>query len=476
MAGYGEGWGALSGTEIWNSARTAAYLKNGLAPSGVEVKNCLACFGIGVAVEDNDFTGYTVPEQDLAPWYDPDAPESADFAGLLISEITGLQDSPYSRSVVSTINGGGAFGRLTTSPRQVAVRGLLMGRTCCSIAYGMRWLVSALAHSEPDCSCAAGTFCFLTCCPDIQGDDFGECGIGDEREPRAREFDRYSEFFRTACGAGLVSGPTVTDRIGSSCGCGGCTALEVEFVIAMGPYMFGDPVRCLDQGSFADLEAICAIEPVVPECELTVSAEGECPECGADIIWVRGTTAQCDDCGNCPDDADFPCYDDPFCPQPSPPPQPPIPTSVCAPCAPPFVKRLSCQVDRTSIKDWFDAVVNVEVYSGARPIRNLRILAYPNPLGLDVDQFADCDACAGFAIRYIPCESVMTVDGACRTAVITCPESTATDADGNLIAIDGTPFNYPVLSCTSWLVVVEADADGIADDAWVTIDIQPREA
>jgi len=616
MAGYGEAWATLDGHEIWNSARTASYLHNGLAPPGVDVGSCVACDGIGVAVEDDDWVRYILPELDEAPWYDPDVPESADFAGLLVTEITGLDDSPFTRTMATTLNGGGSFGRLAVNARTVMVRGLLLGRTCCAIAYGQRWLTRALIAEVDGCSCDQGAFCFLTCCPETTTATDTVCEPHLPRPPRPPEWTNYGRFFRTTCNAGMLEGPKVTDRLGTGCGCGGCVALQVEFTIGMGAFLFGEPVPCITDMPFDPDTAYCALE-ILEECceplelygcetetvaicvvnegiitdqgpfpsgpgavgmavtlwrrddndlifvpsgatlgyvtgwlpgetytaevnawgslglqlqltdqadvEVVISPESEhnatltftptaatdrlrvwadsvlepgtllitteaeielptdeqagCPECGGEIIWVPNLgVAKC--AGACGDDPDDTCVIDPRCPLPPPPPVPPLPDTACGEeCDPLNVRQLCCNVAADEIGDWSDAVVAIEIYSGTgTPLRNLKVLAFPNPLGFDPSVFDECDACAGFMVTYVPCDATMRIDGACRTVTVQCQGSSELNADRFVRAVDGAPFRHIVLDCTDWTICVYADDDNIADDATVSISIIPRSA
>src|SRR5690606_20259608 len=99
------GYGHACGVERWNNERGGASRTGRPLPGipclrpatavvndcGCETAHCLYCDqGSG---EDG---AYLSPELDDAPWYDPDIPESAEFAGLFVEDITGF-DSTVTR-------------------------------------------------------------------------------------------------------------------------------------------------------------------------------------------------------------------------------------------------------------------------------------------------------------------------------------------------------------------------------------------
>jgi len=157
-------WAALEGSEIVNAARCRAYLLAGYGPPGLKVEGECDCpeEQLRVLVGCDD-APYSTPADDLAPWYDAAIPESADFAGFFPTSFEGLE-STYTREVTDTLNGG-LLGRLRAEPRTLVWRGLLFGRTCCSVAYGLRWLTSVLRQARCGAECGGEKLDILVCCP-----------------------------------------------------------------------------------------------------------------------------------------------------------------------------------------------------------------------------------------------------------------------------------------------------------------------
>lgn len=98
------------------------------------------------------------PVSDPAPWYDEVFPESADFLGIWIEEITGT-DSTMSRGIESRLSGsgGGVLGPLRAKERQLGFRAKAFALTQAGMEYGMRWFVNVLSGDQCDtCSpCSA---------------------------------------------------------------------------------------------------------------------------------------------------------------------------------------------------------------------------------------------------------------------------------------------------------------------------------
>lgn len=237
-------YGALCADELWNAARLKAYVENGIAPPLFSIK-CSGCEGLDQILPCVDseppVEGYQLPELDPAPWYDINVPESKNFAGLLVTDVT--MSAPYTRSVTDNIVSGSVLSRLRTKGRTLVITGWLIGKTCCATTYGLRWLTSALG--EPPCSdlgCVGCDFDFLDCCPSIgTGEDDCVRANGEVfvRPDSDSEYENADQYWRRLHGVGVVDGPNVLDCKGRSCGCGCGAILQVEFTLqSSSPYLF----------------------------------------------------------------------------------------------------------------------------------------------------------------------------------------------------------------------------------------------
>jgi hypothetical protein len=164
----------FNSSEIGNNERVTAYLKGdpvngieGLANPNMSVAASCGCTNARPLYCDQGSGvdgAYTSPRLDDAPWFDPDVPDSEEFAGFFIEEMTGF-DSTVSREFTDGAISGGSLGPLRLAGRCMTVTGWLLGRTCCGTEYGLRWLQEALMGNNFCEDCAYGDLYMLKCCP-----------------------------------------------------------------------------------------------------------------------------------------------------------------------------------------------------------------------------------------------------------------------------------------------------------------------
>lgn len=188
------GYLTFGGEEIANHARTEAYLREGYTPVG----------SVTTAEEPDDLVmlaqilgdpgGYSTPVNDRAPWVESGDPDTWDFAGPIILEVTGADGSTRSADVTEFANDGGVVGRARYGTRTIAVTALLAGRTGASALAGLAWLSSALAGSS--CvSCMGEELCAFSALPD----EFTDGPIRDA-DPVTEPVDRRVDGWRASRG------------------------------------------------------------------------------------------------------------------------------------------------------------------------------------------------------------------------------------------------------------------------------------
>lgn len=437
---------AIGSSEVWNTARTRAYLENMGSPfaSGAEICTCET-----LTAESLGDDPYTTPDDpnSPAPWFDEDTPESGEFLGFMVLTVTGLDDNPRARNVVNAVNGGGVFGPVRALPRTITVTGLLIGASCCGSEFGMNWLSEVLSGCTGD-SCDGDCVTFYNCCP---GEELSEEEFNDRHRRTLR---------RTA----LVSGPTVLDRQGTgscargSCG-GGGDIIQVEFVlVAASPWAWSDPVPLLDVG--------------VP-----IGGTGDC------IDWcVRGGLGF-DECAA--SECSFhPCVAaDDACADPrNPVPRPPTPTapdaSFCVPIAP---ERECYELDLSDRPQWMTDVPTITVRAADEELRNIRITMFERQNGTTqtCEEIADANRCAplnDFVITYVPPGGAVVIDGQIGRATIECAGDcrTAATVFGDQ---DGGPVRVRELSCALYCMCIETDPlYPPSPDATVSVSVSGRGA
>lgn len=449
----------MCGTEIWNRERTYQYARHGLVSTNIKQGSCASIPDLIACVEDQPPVpdGYRLPELDPAPWYDPAIPESWNFAGLLVLEAK--LSTTLDRRLTQNIGHGGTLTRARFGGRTLDVHGVLLGKTCCAVTYGLRWLTQALLGSFCG-ECEGCDMTFLTCCPVDSGED--DCLVMFEdgapvpyyrsSAPGSLEWQRGSDFARQMFAAGLISGPDVVACHGSSCGCTCSNMTEVDFTIGIGnPWLYR-------------LENVLASEVALGHDE-----EGECDPCA--VTFVKS-----DDCVFCPDPGD--CGDDPDCGDP--PIKPPVgnlPQNECG-CIPLHSKRVCVPVPAST--EWFEQALIIELYAGASPLRNVQIRAFQNPLGYDccdaaiTGYFDDCAACATLLVDYVPAYGTLVFDSAKRRVTLDCQGHTRS-ATKNLSTTQGLPFRWFEFGCQDSCVMFDVDCENVAADATATVRSAGRE-
>lgn len=155
----------VGGVEISNPLRTMSYMANvgnSCLPTVPWVGSCCPCPewlptqpGLGLVlppgntlvadgppVDDLPALTWTTPEADDAPWYDPSVPESADFLGVMIEEMT--LGVPWSREARSRRTGA-ALGPGRLGGRELNAVGWVYTRSAAATWYARQWLFEALA-------------------------------------------------------------------------------------------------------------------------------------------------------------------------------------------------------------------------------------------------------------------------------------------------------------------------------------------
>lgn len=436
----------LGGVTISNAAQVYAYACEGIKPHTMTIRDC-ACPKLAQML--GDLTGYTRPELDNAVWYDPARPESGEFAGLLITDIKGLESAPVDRTVTNRAGDGAVIGRARLGPRVITVKGLLIGSSCCGIDYGMTWLSSALRGSFA-CgtgSCGGDDLSYLACCPACDCDEIEDADVA----------ACAASSFRTLREVALTREPQITGRVGGYCSCcDTCPALEVEFQLTAGrPHALLPAVTVADETPW-DVD----------------SDTGEC------VTWVVGTG--CADDAGCDTSDAATCMDTALaaigCAT-TVPPDLPVPSNSCA-CEP-MTRARTCIAIPSSVLTpiWSDVVLDLEIYAGANALRGVRVRFYPNPLGFaSIDDLNTCDFCAEINITTVPASSTLRIDGSTRRVTVACPGGDEAGAGAAVSGTNGGPYLWPVLDCgVPYIACFEADAATIADDATITVRVISRE-
>jgi hypothetical protein len=233
------------GCTEFNGAQTFAYLGCGSSDSRIRVLE-EPCFRLYEDPDTGDVRVWTDPQADGAPWFDAAFPESSDFLGIYILNITGT-DSPLQRQVDPRTGGmgGAVFGPLRAKPRILGFSAVAFARSESAMEYGMRWLTDVFQgdHESPCTPCDAEIM--LACSEN-----------GDDRW--------------TVRSVGLVEGPVWGETPVAGLGCLMRTANWA--MASQHPHLFKCPTTVLSPSTLYNAGACSPIEDWLSVTE-TVSAD-----------------------------------------------------------------------------------------------------------------------------------------------------------------------------------------------------------
>jgi hypothetical protein len=450
----------LDGVEFVNDARTRAYIENGLGPAGLSVQCDTLCPDMLEVIGCGPEGGFVSPLADGAPWISTSYPESRDFLGLLVTDFEGLQ-STLTREVHPVLNEGAILGRLRAGHRTLSWKAYLVGRTCCSVAYGLRWLTRQLSGPSACAgSCTTSTLDLITCCPEFPDDDSSVSGVvgggyggtiygspsygGPDQTVMLTEpvfpvqESANDRAFRTLYNVGLIEGPLITEQVRVGCGCGCSEIMQVEFTLVAGkPYLYQNAIT------------------IVENHPLSFGVPTEYPEL--------------EDCTT------FDCAVNPDCPPPATPPLPVLTDNCYVTPVLPTATRIS--VPRNYWPDMSDVVPIITIYSGTSPLVSTTLDFYESVSGEPCGELVGltgltCNpACGTLKIPYIPADSMFVIDGRINKMSVICPNRSSVQPGEKLTSGE---WGWPVFSCYGFCFELITDQDILNASATVTFELVPR--
>jgi hypothetical protein len=242
----------VAGYEVANDNRTLTYVRRTIPDPRLEVSLCgeqsngtgysdtyvdeylpdpfwpgdLCCYCR--ATDDSNDGLYVSPEADDAPWYEPARPASADYLGIMSSEIH--VESVLARSVTPRSGGGATVGQLRPLPRTLTFTGVMVAASPEGMAYGERWLTDVLSGSLCAPGCPADDAVILPACPP---------------DTVTTDEERLT-WFRTLAEVGIGHGPVFAPV---DAAVPDCLLQQVTFTLVAGiPHLLGEP-ECCDSGT-----------------------------------------------------------------------------------------------------------------------------------------------------------------------------------------------------------------------------------
>lgn len=469
-----DGYFELDGVEIINVSRTEAYAK------GMPWFKPL--FGNPFLATMLGHREYRTPLQDDPPWADPDDIDSYDFLGVYPLSVEGIDSSTRSATVIESTVDGGVAGSVRHGTKQMPFNVALVAASEAGAVYGAKWLRMALNGSV--CGPGGGfggALCYLSSEPlmeplsdipdgaqyavlsggsaSMQADtpllEGGNAATtvteeqftgGDADDPvplllrSTSIFDAESDttpedcltpYLRSLRKTTVITGPTVTSR--RTLRSGGAVWTATFTIVAGSPFEVGPELEVVR--GFLD-----------PDVEVPW-ASGTAPD-GASID-LDGFLVP--DESECYPPLVQPLYD-PLNPAILLPPSvPSVPLGYFDP--PVNWQRRMFTIPRQYIPLWGEVVPKVTIHTKDADLRSLRLRFYADPF--EVGDIADdpCAFCGDIIVSYIPQGYSMTLDGVEETVTVVGPGGVEQRADSLVFSSDGTPFDWPVLSCGFGYVV-----------------------
>lgn len=109
------------------------------------------CFGCGSSItyDDSwpglaDMLGDTTYRPELAPWYSTQVPQSAEFGGIWVMDVKGLDAATTQRDITESAGDGGSAAASRVASRRIQFDALLVACTNAGLNHGLQWLKDKL--------------------------------------------------------------------------------------------------------------------------------------------------------------------------------------------------------------------------------------------------------------------------------------------------------------------------------------------
>lgn len=399
------------GTEIINTARTIAYARDGRAGWLVDdtnVDEVAALFGDAP---------YDSVLQDEPPWYDPDDPNTWQFYGVYLLDVTGLEDSTRSVSITESVQDGGTMSRMRFATRTVVFHALLLGVDNGAVRAGFEWLKWATTGSvcsDVSAACAGGDLCYISAIPDIDVSSL------------AYPNQCLDDYLRTLHGVIFTDGPQVLNKKITS---DGQHIWDVQFTaVAAFPWAFG-----IETPIVTDMFSPDQLNP----------AAGAYADVGQVTIDVP-----------CPTLLYQPMFD-PLCPMLVAPPSVPNVTLSCFALPTQWI-RYAIQIPANVVPTWNQLVPKVVLRTGIDGARMVRVRFYSDVLDqFDLGAIDQCSFCGDFLVSYVPPNCTFTIDGSTKSIKAE-TAGVVRNAASVVYGSDGGPYLWPELTCGySYIMTVD---------------------
>jgi hypothetical protein len=465
------GFVRYDGVELTNHARVKAYAEMMGLSFFVEQNPCDGLEETLGSVDGGYYAGpYVSPAVDAGalppdrkhPWYDPNMPDTGDFAGFYLLEWTNSDSSTVARTVTEATTPGGFASSFRPKSREMVLRGVLLGSTPDGALAGLSWLKTLVNKGD---ACDVGGSQWLV---QRTMDAFHTCPIPCVTAPG--EPDCYTSQRHTFANVTVLEGVEVLSNWNQpKCG----AVIEVQFtIVAQNPYLFGWPIYPLNGtvGTFdyQDLKDMFATYQAVLDDPSDTYQEL------SESLWntqnptIPGTSTPP------PAEYDPACFTDPLCPTPPSFPTAPQTDMTCRTYHDGPWQRKTFPMEPALVSTWQEMVstLYLDNVSAINHLSDIRVRFTP-PGYLPDDGYS-----AEFYVTSLPTESKMILCGCMDTIDLICGGVRA-NAEHLVLgsAAYGYPSRWPVITCGgSWTLTVDIPDTETFDDLAVSLRLVSREA
>jgi hypothetical protein len=116
-------------------------------------------------------------------------------------------------------------------------------------------------------------------------------------------------------------------------------------------------------------------------------------------------------------------------------------------------------VPDSALRAWADGVLMLQIRTGARASRNMRIRFIPRPLPDQMPEDLDpCSVCSEFTIDYAPANTLVYIDGMTERVTMRVGNGVPQPADHLVSGPSGGIFSWPTFTCgLGYFVIVDVD-------------------
>lgn len=411
------GWLQLGQTEIANSGRTIAYMKNGVRNLSTEIVTDDSWPMLPVWLDRESV--WQRPElDDDCPWYDSTESASAEFAGVWPMSVEGADSTPVDREVVEGAIAGGGFGVLRTPPRTLTVEALVIASTPAGLRYGLGWLGSALRGEACEDGGEPRQLLFLDSAPPMDAQM-------DEAEVRAMADAEVRMLSQV-----VLTGEVTVDEMFSPWvhENRGATAARVTFELTAGvPWIWRMP-----------MPLVSGLQPALGESQ-TVTFESADEDGNFPSGCLEETSVLTD-----PARAPLATLPRPLTP------------AAALSGMPLESRRLTWQLEAGRVPRWAETLATVTVRTGPVEERSIRLQWVQG--GAATARDISCNTVGEAMIGYVPANSTFTLDAVTGSAEVITSDGRRLDGTPVVTGRQGGPWRPPILRCSQpYTLVIDTD-------------------